>query len=267
MRDLLLLNFDEPLEVARPGNVFALLDETPEFSVSAELVVEPLAPLSIVTRMPGKYYRSDDTPTPAMLYGLLENALGWHVSMEHRKKVMDELKRRLRLAPASSQSGFQPLLQHHVRFGSVEIARVALRFSDYWGRLARTKGMESANGSREYSSELIPLKNEIAFCKTLPKGVAKTTVNDTGRNDAQAIYDFQRGDTISTVAVNPYLPHYYPSPSMREYVETEAKAVFVVAVETSVPLAALLAESVQNPAAPLYLGSSDGWVEASWIQH
>jgi CRISPR-associated protein Cas5 len=249
-------------------NTFALLNETPDFSVSAELVIKPLAPLSIVTRMPGKYYRSDDAPTPQMLYGLLENALGWHVSREHRVKILKALAKRFNTAATGSNSGFQPLLQYHVQFGAIAIAPVTLRFSDYWGRLARTKGMESANGSREYSSELIPLKNEIALCTTLQKGLPRTKFDENGnvRRDTESLADFKRGDIISPSVANPYLPHYYPSPAQREYIETEPEEMFVARVETSVSLTALLAEHLQNPVAPLYLGNSDGWVEASWKQ-
>ena len=50
--------------------------EPPEFSVTAVLTVEALAPLSMSAAQPGTYYRSQRAPTNAMLYGLLENAMG-----------------------------------------------------------------------------------------------------------------------------------------------------------------------------------------------
>ena len=50
--------------------------EPPVFSARGKLTIEALAPLSMVSSMPGKYYRSQPEPTDAMLYGMLENALG-----------------------------------------------------------------------------------------------------------------------------------------------------------------------------------------------
>jgi CRISPR-associated protein Cas5 len=64
--------------------------EEPDFSTKAKLTIDALAPLSMVTSMPGKYYRSQPEPTDEMLYGLLENALGWHISTKERRGFSDK---------------------------------------------------------------------------------------------------------------------------------------------------------------------------------
>ncbi len=256
----LALEYPDPMMTDK--NVLTLLNETPDFTVSAELVIEPLAPLSIVTRMPGKYYRSDDVPTPAMLYGLLENALGWHISREHRADVLKTLAKRFKTAATVSNSGFQPLLQYHVQFDPIISRTTPFRYSDYWARLARTKGLESANGSREYSAELIPLMNEVEFCKTLPKGAEKTTLTDGG--GVKILNDVRRGDKVNVSGLHEFLPHYYLAPATREYIEPDAN--YSVVVRTSRVVASLLERFLNDPTSPLYLGSNDGWVEAIWIQ-
>jgi hypothetical protein len=53
----------------------SFLLQPPDFSARAMLTVDALAPLSMVTSMPGKYYRSQPEPTDAMLYGLLNQTI------------------------------------------------------------------------------------------------------------------------------------------------------------------------------------------------
>ena len=53
----------------------------------AMLRIQPLAPLSLVTSIPGSFYLSSQEPTEAMIYGMLENIIGWHYSPEIRKAL------------------------------------------------------------------------------------------------------------------------------------------------------------------------------------
>src|SRR5205085_4659084 len=91
--------------------------QPPEFSTRARLTIDALAPLSMVTSMPGKYYRSQPEPTDEMLFGLFENALGWHITGKNdveRDKLVKELARRHRTEERKSGVDFKSLLQFHV---------------------------------------------------------------------------------------------------------------------------------------------------------
>ena len=68
--------------------------EPPEFSARGKFTLDALAPLSMVASLPGKYYRSQPEPTDAMLYGMIENALGWHVSTKERSELSKKLKKK-----------------------------------------------------------------------------------------------------------------------------------------------------------------------------
>src|SRR5258708_7536498 len=93
-----------------------VLNQTPEFSTKGILRIQALSPLSMVTQMPGKYYRSQSEPSREMLYGMLENALGWHLSEKDRQSVFQSLlKRHSSTQTVISGSGFRSVLQFHVR--------------------------------------------------------------------------------------------------------------------------------------------------------
>ena len=253
MLNTLTLDFDDAPKPTPPDKTFALLDSPPDFSMSAELIIEPLAPLSLVTRMPGKYYRSDDAPTPQMLYGLLENALGWHVSREHRAEILKVLAKRFKTAATGSNSGFQPLLQYHVQFMPTVSRPAPLRYDDYWSQQLR--GNPFVGGSRENSYEVIPLMEAIAR-----KSVTVNESKDSRKTGELVATD---GEAIHNDLLRDYFPHYYVSPTPREYIEVNGDW-YVFHLKTSEAVAKQLQEVISNPLAPLYLGSNDGWVEAKW---
>ena len=234
-----------------------LLESPPLFSTVAILTVDALAPLSMVAKMPGKYYRSQAAPTDDMLYGLLENALGWHISEKDRNDLIKQMQKRHGKTAQASGVGFKSLLQFHLRFGiRIETsAEAVLRYDDYWSQHLRTGGLEFFGGSREHDTRLIPLVNASA-----EKQISLT--DSGGVRDEEVIGNFQPGDKINFSVVRPYFPRYYVTPTPREYVVPAT--AYQYRVETSPAVAEMIADALEDPAAPLYLGSNDGWVEATW---
>lgn len=236
-----------------------LLLSPPSFGQRAILTIEALAPLSLVVHMPGKFYRSQPEPSREMLYGLLENALGWHIGDDDRKKILKLIRQRHKLSEEITQSGvgFQSVLQFHVRFnpGLMQPPQKMVRYHDYWSQHLRTGGLEFFGGSREHDSRLVPLVNAAVDKKI-------TLTDSGGRRDMEDFTDFQPGDKINFAVVRPYFPRYYSTPTPREYIVPAT--AFQYRVETSAPLAELIGDAIIEPAAPLYLGSSDGWVETAW---
>ncbi len=233
-----------------------LLLSPPDFSSRSVLEIEALAPLSLVSRMPGKYYQTQPKPSDYMLYGLLENALGWHLEEAERRKLFEQLKKQHKRKNVQASwvgSNFLSLLQWHVRFG-VMVVPPLLQYDDLWTQ--HLKGKTFPDGSRNYDAQAIPLMNA--------KRAKRITYSDAGsaKKNAALLRDFQDGDDIHIGVLRPYFPQYYSSPTPRGYVLPMGP--YQVAVETSPALSEALAAAVQNPAAPLYLGSNDGWVEATW---
>lgn len=236
-----------------------LLVQPPDFSRAAILAIHALAPLSLVVQMPGKFYHSQSEPSWEMLYGLLENALGWHLGEKDRNDILKQLAKQHKLTQEVAESGvgFKSVLQHHLRFspGLKQSPQTLVRYNDYWSQHLRTGGLEFFGGSREHDFRLIPLVNASAE-------KAVTLTDSGGRRDEEAINDFSQGDKINLSTVRPYFPRYYVSPTPREYIVPAT--AFQYRVKTSAAISEAIAQALIDPAAPLYLGSSDGWVEASW---
>jgi CRISPR-associated protein Cas5 len=211
--------------------------------------------------MPGKYYRSASEPPPEMLYGLLENALGWHLSADSRTEIIKRLLKKHGLPTHEirlSGSGYVSVLQFHVRFEAEEPSSVttgAFRYNDLWSQHLRTKGTEFPGGSRGYDASLIPLMNAIA------RKEVKLT-DSGGRSDPAILTEFAVGDLINVSALRSHFPQYYVTPTLREYIVSPS--AYVYTVSTTQDLAELIITALDDPAAPLYLGSNDGWVDVSW---
>src|SRR5437764_461424 len=138
---------------------FSFLLQPPDFSTHARLTIESLAPLSMVTSMPGKYYRSQPEPTDEMLYGLLENALGWHITGKtdvERDRLVKGLARRHGMEERKSGVEFRSLLQFHIRF-TTRVVPPLLHYDDLWSQHLR--GASFVGGSRNYDYRAIPIMN------------------------------------------------------------------------------------------------------------
>jgi CRISPR-associated protein Cas5 len=230
--------------------------QPPDFSARAMLTVDALAPLSMVTSMPGKYYRSQPEPTDAMLYGLLENALGWHIADSERKLLVKKLERKFGTKAAATGVGYTSLLQFHVRFALKSLPPL-LHYDDLWAQ--HLKGGSFLDGSRNYDKRVIPLMN--AYRDRENTGVMISDRANASK-ESEKLNEFRNGDQIHVNVVRRYFPQYYASPTSREYVIPQG--VYKYMIETSVELAQMLATAFVNPAAPLYLGSNDGWIDAAW---
>lgn len=237
-------------------NTLNLLLAPPDFKARATLEIAALAPLSLVARMPGKYYQSQSKPTDAMLFGLLENALGWHLEEPERRRLFDRLKKqhkRKDAHPSWTGGNFTSLLQWHVRFG-VMVVPPLLPYDDLWTQ--HLKGKTFPDGSRNYDAQAIPLMNA--------KRAKRITYSDAGTADKSLakLTGFADGDDVHLNVLRPHFPQYYSSPTLRGYVVPDGP--YRIVVETSAALGEALAAAVADPAAPLYLGSNDGWVDATW---
>ena len=234
------------------------LQTIPVFDTRLTLEIEALTPLSMVTAQVGFYFQSEETPTPGMLYGMLENMLGLHLDKALRQRVVSTLKRTG--AFVGNESGFVSLLQQHVRLEIVspefEPPKTE-KFADLWSQNLHGSIME-VGGSRHHARGVAAL---LEAC-------ADKRAEVTDRKGAVPYVEgmeFPPGGKvlIQDKSVTDYFPYYYQSPKQREYVIPEQP--YRVHLYTNAALAARLAAAVEDPAAFPYLGTSEGWVDVRVI--
>ena len=247
--------------------------EPPNLTTRAMLTIDALAPLSMVAAQPGKYYRSQPTPTEYMLYGLLENALGWHLHDKERKQAIDSMKKQLKKQfkkdtawiesdwiaekPEASEVGYMSLLQYHVQFGEVIVQPNLTSFDDLWSQHLHDTGQSFFGGSKHYDASLSDLLNrgkqgDVSF------GDRAEFENYTEKQ----LLNLPDGAKIKYTAIRPKYPQYYVSPTVREYVIPNQP--YLIELTTTPVISDLLKAAFDDPAAPLYLGSNDGWVEVNY---
>ena len=247
--------------------------EPPELTVKGLLTIEALAPLSMVAAQPGKYYRSQPYPTENMLYGLLENALGWHLHDTIRKTIIDSFKKQLKKSSKkeaqwidsdwvtskaeTSAVGYMSLLQYHVKFSEMKIKPAVSSFDDLWSQHLRDTGRSFFGGSKHYDFSLSDILNREK--QGLIEFGDRAEFQNYTDEELQNLPD---GAKIKYTAIRGKFPQYYVSPTVREYVIPQSS--YLIGLDTTPTISALLNKAFDNPAAPLYLGSNDGWVEVNY---
>jgi CRISPR-associated protein Cas5 len=225
----------------------SVLFEKPDLEKSAILWIEPLAPLSMVTSMPGSYYRSQGEPSPFMIYGMLENMLGWHfddkIRREILKKMKTEFSKKFKIKEFSSESSevsYTPILQQHVKIEAPALFQPQkFFFEDYWTQHLKDVDERHAKGNRNYDGSLEVQVNNIY---SLPK--------DDRDKQWRSIFE----------ANHNRFPNYYQSPTKREFVATIGKYGFKIITNES--LLNLLIETFdQSQNSPIYIGTNEGWID------
>jgi CRISPR-associated protein Cas5 len=266
--------------------------EPPELTKEFQITLTALAPLSMVSSQPGSYFRTELAPTSNMLYGMLENALGWHFSDDAKKdnirtNISKGLAKQARKVNKknvdfkehpwltgnhkSSQSGFKSILQYHVKFELVEMPKIRMTYDDLWSMANRTESDSFIGGSRNYDFKLENLIN-LSKREDVSKPVNKKTgkhprfISFGDRKEYQSytlkeLMELKEG-LSKTTSLKPFFPMYYSSPRKRGYVIPESPYVFKATCTPKV--AKLLEVAINEPCAPLYLGSNDGWVHVNW---
>ena len=105
----------------------SILKKLPEVKTQAVLSIRPLAPLSMVSELPGSFYKTMKYPSKKMLCGLFENMLGWHFDNKLRLKIFKDMPRQteshLDLSGDASSQRCHPSLQKAAAAHSRQYAR------------------------------------------------------------------------------------------------------------------------------------------------
>ncbi len=200
-----------------------LLEDPSDAAYPGTLTVEPLAPLSMNTSVPGKHFQTEIVPPERQLFGMIENALGLHFGW--------------------SKGAFGYKLKQAL--------------AEEAGANVKISGMKP----RDYQPLVAPY-----YDLELEEAPETETYDDTQwlhkwRDTAQVRASASNQDWRAT-RDRPDNYGYGKTPVQREYVVTDGPWIF--AVETTKAAGTALQEALRDPEGPLYLGTSDGWVEAAF---
>lgn len=208
--------------------------------IRAMLKIQPLAPLSMVASTPGSFYRSNDCPSYEMIYGMLENMLGWHYSTEIRKAYAKELKKRQKkqkseVVETKSLSGYSPVIHNYVQVKGLFVKPYTTPYIDMWTQHLKHNDKRHFDGVRNYDHRLA---REINLAEDAEKEtVLKSNIG--------------------------HFPNYYQSPKKREFVKVEGE--YVYDVELKEDFIDIFREGIENPVSTPYLGTSEGWVHVELV--
>lgn len=215
-----------------------ILFQKPELDKKVILTILPLAPLSMVSDIPGTYYKSQEIPDKYKLCGLFENIMGWHFGKNDREAIAKKVKefhiKKLKdneFQVKESNSGFKPLLYDFFEIDLV-VKRETILYNDLWKKsFSRMDADTHAKGTPNLDYQILRLKQ-----RSLQEEDLKSFF---GRNKTN-------------------YPMYYTSPTLREYVIYDG--IIEIALKINHELAELL-KNTTNQNSMAYLGNSEGWVE------
>ena len=155
----------------------SILKKIPELNTKVILEIEPLAPLSMVSELPGSYYKTLKVPNKKMLCGLLENLLGWHIDLADRKAIVKELSKlrekqakkdtSIKFEDKTKGSNYCPLLMDYFEINEVQpMFAKAVFYDDLWNKAFRRSDATGnqpthAKGTINIDYSLIPIKREL----------------------------------------------------------------------------------------------------------
>lgn len=222
----------------------AILKEIPNLTEKYDLIIEPLAPLSMVEEFPGSFYKSLKFPSKKMICGLFENILGWHLGLHDRKLIIDDIKKirkkqKIKFDSMQNGSTYIPLLMEYfeIKDRSIKNFRGTVFYKDFWRRLhSRPDAVSHAKGTENIDYTIIPIKRELK--------------NDNKKIDDKDLEQFFKAHFSQ-------YPLFYSTPTYREYLYING--VYCCSMMMDRILANLLTERLLKVNAG-FLGNSEGWI-------
>jgi CRISPR-associated protein Cas5 len=225
----------------------SILFQKPEKDKQVILTIEPLAPLSIVSTLPGSYYKSLNKPTKANLCGMFENVMGWHIGMTERRAIFKKMKQIYKKSfkitdfeIEISAVGYTSLLGHLFEIELPLVPTIVARYDDYWTQQLKHDDARHLKGTANLSYQLIKKK------RNLP-------TDDKGKISDKTFTNFLKEN-------NSNFPMYYTSPTPREFIVLEGN--YQIKLSISSHLFEHLEKSIEENNIA-YLGTNEGWVNLS----
>lgn len=228
----------------------SILKDVPKLDCMSIVEITPLAPLSMVSDMPGSFYKTLHAPNKKMLCGLFENILGWHIDWADRNKIINDVKtirkkQGIRYVDNVSGSTYKPLLMDYFEIADdvkyTDFKNVCF-FNDLWSRgYRRSDTYKHMNGCRNIDFGILSERYSAFDCID---GLKVSSNEKTKKKDEW----FK--EHIGCV------PYYYSTPTTREFVDFEGRYLYKLKIDCK--LLDLLLDGSNNNIG--YLGNSEGWV-------
>lgn len=229
----------------------SILKKLPELKTQAVLSIRPLAPLSMVSELPGSFYKTMKYPSKKMLCGLFENMLGWHFDNKLRLEIfkdMVKVRKKQKIDLKKEQlihgSTYLPLLMDYFDIlGNISLIefKSMFNYSDLWNRgYRRSDSNKHLNGCRNIDVSLVAERyNLFTNWKDLPSKESESKKDEWFKNNIGRI------------------PSFYTSPTPREYICLDAVMEIPLMLDVNFAELLLAEAKISNIC---YLGNSEGWV-------
>ena len=229
----------------------SILKKLPELQKQAVLTIRPLAPLSMVSELPGSFYKTMKYPSKKMLCGLFENMLGWHFDNKLRLEIFKDMvkarkKQKIDLKKEQFIHGstYLPLLIDYFDISrniSLKEFKSIFNFSDLWNKgYRRSDSNKHMNGCRNIDISLVAERyNLFTNWKDLPSKESESKKDEWFKNNISKI------------------PCFYTSPTPREYICLDAVMEIPLMLDVNFAELLLAEAKISNIC---YLGNSEGWV-------
>lgn len=222
-----------------------LLKRVPKLESHMALEIRPLAPLSMVSDMPGSFYKTLLFPSKKMICGLFENMLGWHFSRKMRTDIFNDWKKCMKkqnhavdIKDYQQGSTYIPLLLDYFELSGKPLLKDfkgMCNYTDLWNKCyRRSDSSMHLNGCKNLDDNIIAERQKV--------------FSDSDAKGKEAWFK----DHIGQV------PCFYTTPTNREYVDLDA--IYSLPLDMDKRLVHLL-EKPSNGIC--YLGNSEGWVHVS----
>lgn len=232
----------------------SILEKIPEPNLKVILEIEPLAPLSMVSELPGSYYKTLKSPDKKMLCGLFENILGWHIDLADRKTIVQELvklrrqqskkKPQLKFVDRTKGSTYCPLLMEYFEIELPVIPPQLCHYDDLWSRaFRRTDSYRHTFGTRYINTSFIERWSKIK--ERVDGDIKRKSTEKEGLKDR--LFKRYMGN----------FPMYYSTPTKREFIQFGGN--FLLKISMDPYLFEQLDLNLQSENLG-YMGSSEGWV-------
>lgn len=230
----------------------SILKKLPELKTQAVLSIRPLAPLSMVSELPGSFYKTMKYPSKKMLCGLFENMLGWHFDNKLRLEIFKYMvkirkKQKIELKKEQFKQGstYLPLLMEYFDISgniSLKEFKSMFNYSDLWNRgYRRPESNIHLNGCRNIDVSLVAERYNLF-----------TKWNDlASKKESNSKKDEWVKNNIGKI------PCFYTSPTPREYICLDAVMEIPITMDIMLAEKLLTKNRISNIC---YLGNSEGWV-------
>lgn len=248
-----------------------LLLSKPILDKRIKLIIEPLAPLSMVSELPGTYYKNQEVPDRFKLAGLFENVLGWRFDKKDREEIIKYLKKYFKknfkesdFDIDKSNSSYQPLLLDYFEVGMVYKPET-ISYDDLWQRsFSRMDADVHPKGTINIDYEILRQKGWIKRETEQQESIKEKIKTLNPEEDKEEIDELKENNKKTPLLKfftehKKFYPMFYTSPTLREYTDYMGGQIQISLTIDSRLLLEL--NNALESCSSAYLGNSEGWVE------